>query len=131
MKRSNVKPSEVDVVRKRGNVFAHLGRPDSDDLIRRRARILTVINDAIARRRLTQEAAADLIGIDQADVSRLANGRVSRFSLERLMTIVDRLGVDVAIEQRRDASGQLIVEVRELGSTAVRTSNGKHHPRSA
>jgi predicted XRE-type DNA-binding protein len=130
MKRSNVKPSEVDVVRKRGNVFAQLGRPDSDDLIRR-ARILTVINDAIARRRLTQEATADLIGIDQADVSRLANGRVSRFSLERLMTIVDRLGVDVAIEQRRDASGQLIVEVRELGSTAVRTSNGKHHPRSA
>lgn len=130
MKRSNVKPSEVDVVRKRGNVFAQLGRPGSDDLIRR-ARILTVINDAIARRRLTQEATADLIGIDQADVSRLANGRVSRFSLERLMTIVDRLGVGVAIEQRRDASGQLIVEVRELGSTAVRTSNGKHHPRSA
>jgi predicted XRE-type DNA-binding protein len=123
MKSHGKKPKGADVVRKSGHVFAQLGRPDADDLIRR-ARVVQVINDAIVRHGLTQTAAAELAGIDQADVSRLANGRVGRFSLDRLMTIVDRLGIDVAIEQRRDAHGRLTVDVRELGRS-------RPHPRTA
>jgi predicted XRE-type DNA-binding protein len=113
MRNSNGKPRTADVTHKPGNVFAQLGRANADDLLRR-ARVINVINGVIARRRLTQESAAQIAGVDQADISRLANGRVSRFSLDRLLAIVDRLGVAIALQQRRDAAGQLVVEVREL-----------------
>jgi predicted XRE-type DNA-binding protein len=113
VKFSNGKPKTPDVAHKTGNVFAQLGRANADDLLRR-ARMINVINAVIARRRLTQESAAEVAGVDQADISRLVNGRVSRFSLDRLLAIVDRLGVAIELVQRRDPGGQLVVEVREL-----------------
>jgi hypothetical protein len=42
------------------------------------------------------------------------NGNVTRISLDRLLTVVDRLGLAVALEQRRDRHGNLVVEVRQL-----------------
>jgi predicted XRE-type DNA-binding protein len=113
MKNASAKPETHEFTRKNGHVFAQLGRPDADDLLRK-TRVMNVINDVVKRRGLTQEAAAELAGVDQADVSRLANGRVSGFSLGRLMTIVDRLGIEIHFEQRRDERGHLVVNVREI-----------------
>ncbi len=113
MKRSSAKKENVEIVRRTGNVFAQLGLPNADDLVRR-ARVMSLINDAIEKQGLTQEAAAAKTGLDQADVSRIVNGSVTRFSLDRLLTVVDRLGLAVALEQRRDRQGNLVVEVREL-----------------
>lgn len=115
MKNNGARPKAPEVTRKRGNVFEQLGRPEADDLLRK-ARVMNVINDVL-KRRLTQEAAAELAGVDQADISRLTNGRVSGFSLDRLMTIADRLGIEICFEQRRDGRGHLVVEVRELTRT--------------
>lgn len=115
MKSSSAKSKAPAVTRKAGNIFAQLGRPNADDLLRK-ARVTNVINDVIKRRSLTQEVAAELAGIDQADVSRLANGRISRFSLDRLLTIVDRLGIEIHFEQWRDKHGHLVVEARELAN---------------
>jgi predicted XRE-type DNA-binding protein len=105
------------MVRRTGNVFAQLGRPDADDLLRK-ARVLNVINDVIEERGLDQATAAEVLGIDQADVSRLLHGKLGRFSLDRLMTLIDRLGVAISFKQRRDAQGHLIVEVRRLAHVA-------------
>jgi predicted XRE-type DNA-binding protein len=113
MKNSGAKSEKVEIVRRTGNVFAQLGRPDADDLLRR-ARVMNVINDAIEAQGLTQEAAAAKTGLDQADISRIANGSVGRFSLDRLLTVVDRLGLAIVLEQRRDRQGKLVVEVRKL-----------------
>jgi predicted XRE-type DNA-binding protein len=107
------KQEASDFTRKTGNVFAQLGRPNADELLRK-ARVVNVVNDVIKRRGLTQGAAAELADMDQADISRLANGKVGRFSLDRLLTIVDRLGIEIGIEQRHDEHGHLVVEVREL-----------------
>ena len=113
MKNSSAKNDKGEVVIRSGNVFAQLGRPDADDLLRK-ARVMNVINDAIEARGLTQEAAAAQTGLDQADVSRIVNGSVTRFSLDRLLTVVDRLGIPIVLEQRRDRQGNLVVEVRRL-----------------
>jgi predicted XRE-type DNA-binding protein len=117
MKRSSAKNAKVDIAVRTGNVFAQLGLSDADDLVRR-ARVMSVINDAIEARGLTQEAAAAKTGLDQADVSRIVNGSVTRFSLDRLLTVVDRLGIPIALEQHRDCRGNLVVEVRELTAPA-------------
>ncbi len=103
----------VEVARRTGNVFAQLGRRESDDLIRK-ARVLNVINAVIEERGLDQAAAAEAMGIDQADVSRLTHGKLTRFSLDRLMAFIDKLDVAIEFQQSRDAQGHLVVKVREL-----------------
>lgn len=112
-KNTDANADRVKIVRRTGSVFAQLGRRDADDLIRK-ARVLDVINDVIQQRGLDQAAAAEAMGIDQADVSRLLHGKLTRFSLDRLMAFVDRLGVAVEFQQSRDAEGNLIVKVRQL-----------------
>jgi predicted XRE-type DNA-binding protein len=47
---------------------------------------------------LTQTAAAVKLGIAQPDVSNILRGRLSGYSLERLLTLVRDLGTDVEIK---------------------------------
>ena len=56
-----------------------------------------VIFKMIKRRRLTQVAAARLLGITQPKVSALLNGRLDGFSTERLFRFLNALGCDVQI----------------------------------
>lgn len=114
-KTTGAREEKVKVTRRTGNVFAQLGRPEADDLLRK-SRVLGVINEVLEERRLDQSAAAEILKIDQADVSRLMHGKLSRFSLERLLTLVDRLEVAIDLHQDRDAQGHLVVraERREL-----------------
>ena len=55
------------------------------------------IRQIIKRNRLTQMAAATLMGIDQPKVSALLNGRLANFSSDRLMRMLTALGQDVEI----------------------------------
>lgn len=107
------KQEKIEIVRRTGNVFAQLKRPEADDLLRK-SRVLSVITDVLGEMNLDQAAAAEKLGIDQADVSRLVHGKLSRFSLDRLMTLVDRLGASINLCQTRDAGGNLIVTVEPL-----------------
>jgi predicted XRE-type DNA-binding protein len=61
----------------------------------------------------SQSEAAEKAGVDQADISRIANGQSARYSLERLLAIIGRLGMDVEVVQRHE-HGEIAVEVREL-----------------
>ena len=75
---------------------------------------MNVINGVITRRGLSQKDAAKLTGLDQADVSRIEHGRGCRYSTDRLLNVLARLGTDVEITQRRGEAGELLIEVREL-----------------
>ena len=79
-----------------GNVFADLNLPHSDDLLAK-AELSAKIIAEIQRRRLTQSQAAEILGIDQPKVSALKQGKLSGFSIERLMKLLLRLGSDVEI----------------------------------
>lgn len=86
-----------------GNVFADLGLPKAEEMLAK-AELAHKIASTIARRRLTQARAADILGVDQPKISALKRGRLSGFSLERLMRFLILLGSDVEIvvkEQRR------------------------------
>ena len=54
----------------------------------------------VKRQRLTQVAAAAIMGVDQPKVSALLNGRLANFSSERLMRFLTALGQDVDITVR-------------------------------
>ena len=100
-----------------GNVFADLGYPDA------RERSLKVelaieVNRILDSRALGQEAAAKLLGIRQPHVSDLVRYRLNRFSVERLMDFLTRLGRDVEIRiapRRPGRRRRTAVQVRHLG----------------
>jgi predicted XRE-type DNA-binding protein len=79
-----------------GNVFADLNLPHPDDLLAK-AELAAKIIAEIQRRRLTQGQAAAILGIDQPKVSALKQGKLSGFSIERLVRFLLRLGRDVEI----------------------------------
>ena len=79
-----------------GNVFADLNLARADDLLAK-AELAAKIIAEIQRRRLTQVEAAALLDIDQPKVSALKQGKLSGFSIERLMRFLMLLGRDVEI----------------------------------
>lgn len=79
-----------------GNVFADIKLPHADDLLAK-AELAAKIIAEIQRRHLTQSQAATILGIDQPKVSALKRGKLSGFSIERLMRLLLKLGRDVEI----------------------------------
>jgi predicted XRE-type DNA-binding protein len=79
-----------------GNVFADLKLPNADDLLAR-AELSAKIIAEIQRRRLTQSQAATILGIDQPKISALKQGKLTGFSIERLMRFLLMLGRDIEI----------------------------------
>jgi predicted XRE-type DNA-binding protein len=79
-----------------GNVFADLGLPDAGEHLIK-AGLVVKIDRTIRQRRLTQAAAAQLMGIDQSKVSAMLAGQFRGYSVERLMRFLVALGHDVEI----------------------------------
>ena len=80
------------------NVFADLGFPDAEELLMQADLSCSIIKE-ISRRRLTRRQAASLLGISQADVTKLLEARLSRFSLESLQQMSAKLGMEGAISR--------------------------------
>jgi len=77
-------------------VFADLSLPHADDLLAKAELSVKIIAE-IQRRRLTQSQAAAILGIDQPKISALKQGKLSGFSIERLIRFLVLLGRDVEI----------------------------------
>lgn len=82
------------------NVFDDLGFDDAEDL-QAEAVLADQIYVILKELGISQRAAAELLGIDQSDVSRLMKGRYTGFSLRRLMTLLNRLDRDVELVVKR------------------------------
>jgi predicted XRE-type DNA-binding protein len=70
MKGKRVTRREIAVEKSSGNVYADLGYVDSDDMLLK-AQIVAKIAEIIEQRRLTQEQAAEILGLTQPKISRL------------------------------------------------------------
>lgn len=62
-----------------------------------RAQIMSRIAEIIKERGLTQKEASGLLGLPQSKVSCLVNGKLSMFSLDLLLVLLNRLDRDVEI----------------------------------
>ena len=85
-----------DYVQGSGNVFADLELPNAEEALVK-AELASRITESIQRRRLTQSEASKILKVDQPKVSALKRGRLSGFSLERLVRFLILLGNDVEI----------------------------------
>ncbi len=92
----------VEVVRGSGNVFRDLGHK-SADVEQFKAILAAEIIKALDREGLSVRAAHQLTKIAAADFSRIRNADLGRFTIDRLVSILNRLGsrIEVKIKVRR------------------------------
>jgi predicted XRE-type DNA-binding protein len=106
--------AKVPVIASSGNVFADLGFAEPEEELTK-AQLASYIRQTIKRRRLTQVAAAGLMGIDQPKVSALLNGRLANFSSDRLMRLLTALGQDVEITVRTKPRNRARGRIKVVG----------------
>ena len=82
------------------NVFEDLGLPDADELLLK-AELLSEIMDTIESRGLKQKDLMEHLGIKQPEASYLMNGKLSRFSRERLIDYMVKLGMTVELRVKK------------------------------
>ncbi len=101
---------DIPVTESSDNVFADLGVAEPDEELTK-AQLASHIRQAIKRQRLTQLAAAVLMGLDQPKVSALVNGRLDGFSSDRLMRCLTALGqdVDIVVKSAPEGRGRIRV----------------------
>jgi len=94
-----------------GNVFEDLGLPDAAEHLVK-AGLVVRLGEIIRQRKLTQAAAAELMGIDQPKVSAMLSGQFRGYSVERLMRFLVALGHDV----------EIVVKPRKRGTAELRVA---------
>jgi predicted XRE-type DNA-binding protein len=94
-----MKKENLEVVRGSGNVFRDLGRKNAD-ADQFKAILAAEIIKALDREHLTVRAAHSRTGIAAADFSRIRNADLGRFTVDRLISIINRLGSRVEVKVR-------------------------------
>src|SRR6266853_1496139 len=97
-----MKGEKLEVVRGSGNAFRDLGHK-SADVEQFKAILAAEIIKALDREGLSVRAAHSRTGIAAADFSRIRNADLGRFTVDRLMSIINKLGsrVEVRVRVRR------------------------------
>jgi predicted XRE-type DNA-binding protein len=97
-----MKSEKLEVVKGSGNVFRDL-RHKNADANQFKAILAAEIIKALDRDGLSVRGAQSRTGIAAADFSRIRNADLGRFTVDRLMSIINRLGsrVEVKIKVRR------------------------------
>lgn len=98
-----------------GNVFADLGLPHARENMLK-VEIAHAISATIRKKGLTQAAAGKIIGADQGKVSELLRGRLTGFSVGRLLAFLAKLGRDVDIRISGDHDREGTVRVKSAAS---------------
>ena len=82
-----------------GNVFIDLGySPDEAAILQMRADLMADLRKFIKAKKLTQAAAAKIFGVSQSRVSDLITGKWEKFSLEMLIALVTKAGMNVTLK---------------------------------
>jgi len=94
-----MKDERQETLRGSGNVFRDLGRENAD-AEQLKAMLAAEIIRTLKREKLTVRAAHARTGIAAADFSRIRNADLGRFTLDRLMAILNRLGARIEVKVR-------------------------------
>jgi predicted XRE-type DNA-binding protein len=83
-----------------GNVYADLQTPDAEAMYVK-AQLAGKIGDIVRHRHLTQQQAAEILGITQPKLSGLLRGQFRGVSETKMIECLNRLGQDVEIVVRK------------------------------
>jgi predicted XRE-type DNA-binding protein len=81
------------------NIFEDLGFEGEEALnLKVRADLMLDLRNYIQAHGWTQKEAADFLGETQPRISNLMNGEISRFSIDKLINLLGKIGMEVKIE---------------------------------
>jgi predicted XRE-type DNA-binding protein len=105
-----MKNDAIELVRGSGNVFRDLGHA-SPDVEQLKAILAAEIIKMLDREGLSVRGAHARTGVAAADFSRIRNADLGRFTLDRLVSIINRLGarVEVKIKVRSMRAAESVV----------------------
>ncbi len=97
-----MKDQDFDIIRGSGNVYRDVGDANAD-VKQLKAILAAAIIKSLDKQELSVRKAAAHTGIAAADFSRIRNADLGRFTVDRLMTIINRLGsrIDVKVSVRQ------------------------------
>ncbi len=85
-------------IKSSGNVFADLGfNAEEAANLKLRSQLMIEVDKALIEKKLTQQAAAEALGISQPRVSDLLRGKVDKFTIDSLVNILTKLGHEVRL----------------------------------
>jgi predicted XRE-type DNA-binding protein len=88
--------------RSSGNVFKDLGASEKEaENLRVRSLLLMKLEAMIRKSGWTQREAARVLGVTQPRVSDLMRGKIGRFSVDNLIELYGRLGLEVTFSAKR------------------------------
>ena len=88
--------NDFEVIRGSGNVFRDFGRINAD-LEHARAVLAAEIIRTLDKRGLSTREAEKLTGVSHSEFSRIRNARLDRFTLDRMIAILEKLDEDVEV----------------------------------
>jgi predicted XRE-type DNA-binding protein len=88
---------EFELVRGSENVFRDFGEP-SAELLQLKAILAGKIISVLDQQHISVRQAHDLTGFAAADFSRVRQAKLQRFTVDRLMEMLGRLGQEVDVE---------------------------------
>jgi predicted XRE-type DNA-binding protein len=88
---------DMELIRGSGNVYRDFARPNAG-LEQARALVAAKIIKVLDERGLSTREAERVTGISHADLSRIRNTQLRRFTLDRMITILGKLDEDVEVD---------------------------------
>lgn len=101
-----MKNERLEVTRGSGNVYRDLGHANAD-VKQFKALLAAEILKTLDREQLSVRQAQVRTGIAAADFSRIRNADLGRFTLDRLMSIINRLGSRVEVKLKVRPAGRV------------------------
>ncbi|MDN5940705.1 MAG: helix-turn-helix domain-containing protein [Nitrospira sp.] len=96
-----------EIIRGSGNVYRDFNMPDAD-VRQLKAALAAEIIKALDKKCLSVRKAQRLTGVQAADLSRIRNADLERFTSDRMMMILNKLGarveVSVRVKERKQAA---------------------------
>lgn len=85
-----------EVKMSRGNIYADLGADDADEMLLK-AQLALAISEILQSKKLTQQQAAEILGMTQPKLSNLLRGQFRGISEAKILECLVKLGRDVEI----------------------------------
>jgi len=91
-----MKNDDFELVRGSGNVFQDFGRPNAS-VEQTRSILAAEIIRVLDKRELSTREAEKLTGVGHSEFSRIRNAKLGRFTLDRMIAILEKLDENIEV----------------------------------
>ncbi len=93
---------KIEIVRGSDNIFRDFGHADAD-LLHLKAQLAARIIGALNEKKLKGKKAVETLKMTEADISRIRNADLKKFTLDKLIGVLSRLSLQVELNVTKAA----------------------------